>query len=246
MTSEPKPSDDNVPPKQQETDTGQVESDSVSESSSDSSGDMLPPIGGGGGVGHGCGLDYDPDDPRYWPEIEGYNIKAYLGGGGFGAVYKATSTKLNATVAIKLLKPEVLNDPNAVQRSNAIKRFAQEVTTAARNPHLHVVYVLDTGFVSIGAYDRCQYMVTEFLTGGDFLKWLSENPRNKPNDENLRQAILKMVQVCQGLESLHQVGIVHRDIKPENILLDKEGQRKAGRLWHGRYFRPRSRRQGTC
>ncbi|MEZ5941378.1 MAG: protein kinase [Planctomycetaceae bacterium] len=197
------------------------DSSASSSSSTDSWGDALPPMGGGGGGRVADGQpEYDPQDPQHWPEIEGYVIEKCLGRGGFGSVYRAHSTKLDATVAIKVLKPEVLDRPDAVER------FAQEVTTAARNRHLHVVQVLDTGTVSIATYDRCQYMVTEYLPGGDFLNWLSSHPRTNRSDENLRLAVEKMAQVCRGLEALHQAGIIHRDIKPENILLDQEGNPK--------------------
>ncbi len=224
MKNDKDSTDDQLSPDEQETLCNPIDSGSAAESSTDSSGDMLPPIGGGGGIGRGGSgggdSEYDPRDPKCWPEIEGYVIEAFLGGGGFGNVYRAHSTKLDATVAIKVLKPEVLN------RSDAVQRFAQEVTTAARNRHLHVVQVLDTGVVSIATYDRCQYMVTEYLSGGDFLSWLSQHPRTRRSDENLRLAVQKVVQVCRGLEALHQAGIVHRDIKPENILLDPEGSPK--------------------
>lgn len=221
MSTNSEPSDDNLSPEKQETVLGPVDSERGSESSSDSSGDLLPPIGGGNDGGRrGRDLDYDPEDPKYWPEIEGYVIEAFLGGGGFGSVYRARRTKIGDTVAIKVLKPEALDRPDA------IKRFAQEVTTAAQNNYLHVVQVLDTGVVSIATYDNCQYMVTEFLSGGDFLTWLNDHPRKKRSDENLRLSIQKIVQVCQGLNSLHQSGIIHRDIKPENILLDKEENAK--------------------
>ena len=184
MTSNPLSSDDNLPPETGETNIDPVDSNASYESSSDSSGDMLPPIGRPAESGISSGeLEYDPRNPKYWPEIDGYVIEAFLGGGGFGSVYRAHSTKLDAAVAIKVLKPEVLDHPDAVQR------FAQEVTTAARNRHLHVVQVLDTGVVSIANHDRCQYMVTEYLPGGNYLDWLNDHPRKQRSDENLRQAI---------------------------------------------------------
>lgn len=226
VNSDSKYSEEPVPPEEQETvlypRNANLDGDLDSEDGDDSSVDLLPPLGvGPGGLGSGLeDPDYDPKDPPNWPEIEGYIIQEYLGGGGFGNVYRAHSVKLNALVAIKILRPRVLKHPTA------IARFAQEITTAARHRHLHVVQVLDTGKVTSAAYVGCQYMVTEYLAGGNFLSWLGLHPRTKRNDENLKTAITKLVQVCRGLEALHQAGIIHRDIKPENILLDAEGNPK--------------------
>ena len=164
----------------------------------------------------------DPENPLSWPEIEGYVILQYLGGGGFGSVYRAHSARLDATVALKVLKPDVLQKPDVV------RRFAQEVRTAARNRHLHVVQVLDTGIVNSGHGLPSHYLVTEYLSGGNFQDWLRAHPRTKATDPSLRVSVEKLVQICKGLEYLHQSGILHRDIKPENILLDEQGNPKLG------------------
>ncbi|MFM7167110.1 MAG: protein kinase domain-containing protein [Planctomycetaceae bacterium] len=164
----------------------------------------------------------DPHDSSRWPEIDGYVILEYLGGGGFGSVYRAHSAKLDATVAIKVLRPEVLQKPDVV------RRFAQEVRTAARNRHLHVVQVLDTGIVQRDGGLPSHYLATEYLSGGDFHNWLQAHPRIKATDPSLREAVEKLIQICRGLEYLHQSGIVHRDLKPENILLDEQGNPKLG------------------
>ncbi len=169
-----------------------------------------------------AGRPQDPRDPLCWPEIDGYVILDYLGGGGFGSVYRAHSSKLDATVALKVLRSEVLRRPDIV------KRFGQEVRTAARNRHMHVVQVIDTGIVTSTEGLKSHYLVTEYLPGGNFQEWLNSNPRTKPTDGSLRQAVQKLVQVCSGVEYLHSAGILHRDIKPENILLDEQGNPKLG------------------
>jgi serine/threonine-protein kinase len=109
-----------------------------------------------------------------------------------------------------------------------VKRFGQEVRTAARNRHMHVVQVIDTGIVTSTEGLKSHYLVTEYLPGGNFQEWLNSNPRTKPTDGSLRQAVQKLVQVCSGVEYLHSAGILHRDIKPENILLDEQGNPKLG------------------
>jgi serine/threonine-protein kinase len=76
--------------------------------------------------------------PDSWPEIPGYVIHEHLGEGGFGRVYRAHSIRLNATVAIKVLR-------HTGDKSDRVSsRFTQEVSAAARNRHPNVVQVLDS------------------------------------------------------------------------------------------------------
>ncbi len=163
---------------------------------------------------------FDPLDPSNWPEIEGLVISAYLGGGGFGHVYKATATALGGEVAIKILKPRFSADLEAV------RRFEREVQTAHQNRHSHVVQVLSTGTCLTAPFQDCRYVVTEFLVGGDLRCWLGKTPLNTV--EGTRAAVEKIVAACRGLAAIHAAGVVHRDIKPENILLDAAGEAKLG------------------
>ncbi|MEY3174300.1 MAG: hypothetical protein RLZZ436_2214, partial [Planctomycetota bacterium] len=220
-------------PEENEPESGGAEFPSVSESSSEADFDRLPPMPGAARAAEvGRDAEYDPKNSGFWPQIDGYVIESYLGGGGFGSVYRARRTKHGSTVAIKILKPEGLLDKHAE------RRFSQEVRTAAQNPHLHVVQVIDSGVVSIARFDRCPYMVLEYLPGGNFGEWLLEHPRQSKNDDNLRLAIEKLMQVCAGLQSLHDAGIIHRDVKPENILLDREGNPKLADFGMAGFFDP--------
>ena len=159
-------------------------------------------------------------DPQNWPNINGYVVEKLIGCGGFGAVYRANSMNPNRTVAVKVLKPDLLGSPEAVQL------FLDEIQIGASLNHIHVTHVYETGVLDKSPYVGSPYMVMEFLAGGNFLDWLNQHPRTNRRDNNLRKSVIKLIQVCQGLETLHKAGIIHRDIKPENILLDQEGNPK--------------------
>lgn len=169
-------------------------------------------------------IDQSPDYslPEHWPEIPGYVIQQHLGEGGFGSVYRAHSIRLNATVAIKILRPA---GTGWVELS---RRFGQEVSTAARNRHPNVVQVLDSDTVFDVGVPRFSFLVTEFLAGGTLQEWLYRNPRGSGACPRLVAGVQKIRQLCSGLQSLHAHGIVHRDIKPENIMLDQFGNPKLG------------------
>lgn len=160
--------------------------------------------------------------PQYWPEIPGYLIQSHLGDGGFGSVYRAHSVRLDAQVAIKTVRLA-----GRSQRELS-KRFALEVSAAARNRHPNVVQVLDSDAVSVAGEVSFAFLVTEYLPGGTLRDWLREHPRTSSSCANLISGVRKVLQICSGLQSLHQMGVVHRDIKPANILLDQYGNAKLG------------------
>ena len=131
-----------------------------------------------------------------------YEIRALLGAGGMGEVYRATDTRLGRDVAIKALAPHALQD--AASRA----RFEQEARAVAALNHPHIVAVYDVGE---------SYIVWE-LVEGTTLK--SAGPLS------LRRALEITAQVADGLGTAHASGIVHRDIKPENIMLGRDGVAK--------------------
>lgn len=160
--------------------------------------------------------------PQHWPEIPGYLIQGHLGDGGFGSVYRAHSVRLDAQVAIKTVRLA------GKSRRDLSKRFALEVSAAARNRHPNVVQVLDSDAVSVAGEANFAFLVTEYLPGGTLRDWLQEHPRTSSSCANLISGVRKVLQICSGLQSLHQMGVVHRDIKPTNILLDQYGNAKLG------------------
>ena len=135
-----------------------------------------------------------------------YEISSPLGAGGMGEVYKATDTRLDRTVAIKVLPEHVAADPDLKQR------FEREAKTLAALSHPHICPVLD-----VGSQDGIDFLVMEYLEG-DTLE-----QRLKRGALPLDQALQIGIQIADALAAAHRAGIVHRDLKPGNIMLTKRG-----------------------
>src|SRR6059036_670853 len=135
-----------------------------------------------------------------------YDIISAIGAGGMGEVYRARDKRLERTVAIKVLAPQLSN--NAEYR----QRFEREARTVAALSHPHICPVYD-----IGVQDGLDYLVMEYLEGESLAARIAKGPF--PADEALRYAI----QVADALDQAHRHGVVHRDLKPGNIMLTKAG-----------------------
>jgi serine/threonine-protein kinase len=133
-----------------------------------------------------------------------YEILGTLGKGGMGVVYRARDTKLDETVAVKVLRPEVLRDDPTL-----LERFKQEIKLARKITHRNVLRTHD-----FGDADGTPYISMEYLEGVT-LKDLIISKGALPAGVGLR--ICK--QMCQGLDAAHRQGVIHRDIKPQNMLI---------------------------
>jgi predicted ATPase/serine/threonine protein kinase len=141
-----------------------------------------------------------------------YRIDSLLGSGGMGAVYRATSIRLERPVALKVIRHDLLSDPSTVER------FRREAVTVARLRHPHIITIHDYGIADgIGAY-----LVMELLEGRSLREELA---RRKRLDVPTVLALLD--QVCSAVATAHQAGVVHRDLKPENIFLEMEAREQA-------------------
>ncbi|HEV8357823.1 MAG TPA: protein kinase [Gemmatimonadales bacterium] len=137
-----------------------------------------------------------------------YTVERLLGEGGMASVYLARDERHNRPVAIKLLHPELT-------RAIGVERFGREIEIAARLSHPHILPLLDSGTVDLGAEcPACPYYVMPFIEG-ESLRDKLVRVRVLPLEEALRIAR----EVADALEHAHRRGVVHRDIKPENILL---------------------------
>jgi eukaryotic-like serine/threonine-protein kinase len=135
-----------------------------------------------------------------------YEIIAPLGAGGMGEVYRARDTRLERTVAIKVL-PSHLSE-----NSEAKQRFDREARTISSLNHPHICTLFD-----VGHHDGIDYLVMEYLEGETLADRLRKGPL--PVEQVLKHG----VEICEGLERAHRNGIVHRDLKPGNIILTKMG-----------------------
>jgi len=138
-----------------------------------------------------------------------YKITAALGAGGMGEVYRATDTKLQRDVAIKVLPPEVAQDP---ERLGRFKREAH-LLAALNHPNIAAIYGLEEA-------DGGPFLALELVEGEDLKERLTQGAI--PVDEALGIAR----QVAEALEEAHNKGIVHRDLKPANVKLTPEGKVK--------------------
>jgi serine/threonine-protein kinase len=126
-----------------------------------------------------------------------------------GQVYKARDTRLNRSVAIKVLPPELAADPD--RRG----RFEREAHAIAALSHPHICTVFD-----IGRENRTDYLVMELLEGETLAERLGQGKtRPLPMNDVLRYAI----EIADALDKAHRAGIVHRDLKPANIMLTRSG-----------------------
>ena len=137
-----------------------------------------------------------------------YRVDAPLGEGGMGRVYRATDTKLNRPVAIKLLSDEFADVA-------ARHRFQREAQLASSLNHPHILTVYDAG-----EYNGRQYLVTEFVDGGTLKDWIKAEKRT------VRQIVELLTGIADALAVAHEAKITHRDIKPANILIAKNGYAK--------------------
>ena len=135
-----------------------------------------------------------------------YQIESPLGAGGMGEVYKARDTRLDRTVAIKVLPEHVANDPDLKQR------FEREARTVAALNHPHICTLHD-----IGTQDGIDFLVMEYLDGQTLAQRLEKGALP------LDQALTIAIEIADALDKAHRQGIVHRDLKPANIMLTKAG-----------------------
>src|SRR3954468_7055636 len=135
-----------------------------------------------------------------------YEIVSAAGAGGMGEVYKARDTRLDRTVAIKVLPAHLSSTPEMRVR---FEREAKAIS-ALQHPHVCTLY-------DIGRQDGRDFLVMEFLEGETLERRIARGPL--PAVELLRVAI----QVANALEKAHRAGIIHRDLKPGNVMLTKSG-----------------------
>jgi eukaryotic-like serine/threonine-protein kinase len=135
-----------------------------------------------------------------------YEIVAPLGAGGMGEVYRAKDTRLERTVAVKVLSSRLSSTAEVRQR------FEREAKTISQLSHPHICALYD-----VGNQDGLEFLVMEFLDGETLADRLARGPLP------LEQAIRFGIDIADALDKAHRHGIVHRDLKPGNVMLTKSG-----------------------
>ena len=135
-----------------------------------------------------------------------YEIIASLGAGGMGEVYQARDTRLDRTVAIKILPAQLSDDATRRQR------FEREAKVISNLNHPHICTLYD-----IGRQDGVDFIVMEYMEGVTLVARLQKGPL--PTAEVLEYGI----QLASALDKAHRSGVTHRDLKPGNIILTKAG-----------------------
>src|ERR1700758_4612536 len=135
-----------------------------------------------------------------------YEIVSLIGAGGMGEVYRARDTRLERTVAIKVLPERLSSSPEVRQR------FEREAKTISQLSHPHICALYD-----VGNQDGVEYLVMEYLEGETLSDRLAKGPL--PREQLLRYG----VEMADALDRAHRQGIVHRDLKPGNVMLTKSG-----------------------
>ena len=139
-------------------------------------------------------------------QLGAYEIISLIGAGGMGEVYRARDTRLDRTVAIKVLPEALAADPQLRER------FDREARAISSLNHPHICALYD-----VGHQEGVDFLVLEYLEGQSLAERLPAGP--VPVLEALKIA----VDICDALDKAHRSGIVHRDLKPANVMLTRAG-----------------------
>ena len=135
-----------------------------------------------------------------------YEVRRAIGAGGMGEVYRARDTRLERTVAVKVLPSHLASSPESRQR------FEREAKTISQLSHPHICALYD-----VGREGETEYLVMELLEGETLSERLARGPL--PLEQTLRYG----AEMADALDKAHRQGIVHRDLKPANVMLTKSG-----------------------
>ncbi|KRL53193.1 Stk1 family PASTA domain-containing Ser/Thr kinase [Lacticaseibacillus manihotivorans] len=141
---------------------------------------------------------------------ERYQLKQTLGEGGMANVYLAHDLILDRDVAVKVLRLDLQNDPDAA------RRFQREAMATSELVHPNIVSIYD-----VGEAHGQQYLVMEYVPGSDLKKYIVEH-----FPIPYQRVIEIMGQILSAVEVAHDHHIIHRDLKPQNILIDRDGNAK--------------------
>jgi tetratricopeptide (TPR) repeat protein/tRNA A-37 threonylcarbamoyl transferase component Bud32 len=141
-----------------------------------------------------------------------YHIIKLLGAGGMGAVYQGWDDELGMAIALKVIRPEIAEDPEAAEELE--RRFKRELVLARQVTHKNVVRIHD-----LGQIDGIKYITMPYIHGADLATILRRQGRlSAPRTLAIAR------QIAAGLVAAHEAGVVHRDLKPANIMIADDDQ----------------------
>ena len=140
-----------------------------------------------------------------------YEVLSPLGAGGMGEVYKARDTRLDRTVAIKVLPTDLASDPEFRAR------FDREAKTISQLNHPHICTLYD-----VGEDHSTAFLVLEYLEGETLAARLARGSLALPD------ALSIATDIASALDAAHRHGIVHRDLKPGNVMIVKPNSSRSG------------------
>ena len=141
-----------------------------------------------------------------------YEIVAPLGAGGMGEVYSARDTRLDRTVAIKVLSAAIAADPDLRAR------FEREARAVAALDHPHICGIYD-----VGQADGTHFLVMPHLEGETLAERLARKAGSKDPALRIEDVLTIAGEIADALDKAHRAGITHRDLKPANIFLVRRG-----------------------
>jgi serine/threonine protein kinase len=154
------------------------------------------------------GPTQDAADPLVGSRVGAYLVHARLGSGAIGGVYRAEDTRDGASVALKVLLPEL------ARNAHAVKRLEREAAFVQRLRHPHVVRVHE-----VGSADGVTYVAMELIAGRSLEEAVAREGALGPE-----RAVRLGLDVASALVAAHAQGIVHRDLKPANVMLELVGR----------------------
>ena len=157
-----------------------------------------------------------------------YEITAQLGAGGMGVVYAARDTQLDRTVAVKVLPPDLVEDPDRRQR------FEREARTISQLSHPNLCTLFD-----VGEHEGQPYLVMELIRG------VTIQQRLTGHSFRVAEVLELGAQLADALDAAHTERIIHRDIKPANIFVTDRGQAKLLDFGLAKLTPDRRQRTGT-